>query len=560
MRARMPPGVLPMIDREPDANPHAARSLPFDLEKENMYSKWKTLGSAIAAVACCWLSSAHAVSTDHPSVTRALALVKQHAVAANAADADQYLARQTVIDPDGSEHVRFDRKHKGLRVIGGDFVVHSNNRGQLTQLSGTMKNALQVDVRPGIDRRRAIAIAEQLFTGQRHEASEAELVVYALQAPVLAYEVRVRGELANGSPSAMHYFLDATTGSVLDQWDGIETAGPVETVDAIGTARTLLNGQVRINTDQRSAHGSYYLTDLTRGGNHVNDMSFRTRGVGKLMKDADNLWGNSTVSNVATVAGDVAYGTATTWDYYLKVHGRQGIADDGKGSYGRIHYSTGYNNAYWSDDCFCMTFGDGDGVTFRPLVALDVVGHEMSHGVTSRTANLNYSNESGALNEATSDIFGTLIEFFANNPASPGNYLIGERVTLQDQALRYMFKPSLDGASPDCYRSGIGRLDVHLSSAIANHFAYLLAEGAVVPRGFNLTPGQLVCNGDTGLTGIGRDALGQIWYRALTVYMTSGTTYAGARAATLSAASDLYGIGSAEYAAVSRAWYAVDVN
>ena len=519
-----------------------------------MHSNWKTLGSAIAAVACCWLSSAHAVSTDHPSVARALALVKQHAVAANAADADQYLARQAVLDPDGSEHVRFDRKYKGLRVIGGDFVVHSNNRGQFKQLSGTLKNALQMDVRPLIDSRRAIALAEQLFTGNRDETSEAELVVYALEEPVLAYEVSVRGELANGSPSAMHYFLDAMTGSVLDQWDGIET------VDALGTARTLLNGQVKIDTDQRSAHGKYSLTDSTRGGNQVNNMSNRTRGGGTLMKDADNVWGDSTVGNVATVAGDVAYGMATTWDYYLKVHGRQGIADDGKGSYGRVHYSTGYNNAYWSDDCFCMTFGDGDGRTFRPLVALDVVGHEMSHGVTSRTANLNYSNESGGLNEATSDIFGTLIEFFANNQASPGNYLIGERVTLQDQALRYMFKPSLDGASPDCYRSGIGRLDVHLSSAIANHFAYLLAEGAVVPRGFNLTPGQLVCNGDTGLSGIGRDALGQIWYRALTVYMTSGTTYAGARAATLSAASDLYGIGSAEYAAVSRAWYAVNVN
>ena len=83
--------------------------MPLDLEKENMYSKWKTLGSAIAAVACCWLSSAHAVSTDHPSVTRALALVKQHAVEANAADADQYLARQTEIDPDGSAPVQFDR-------------------------------------------------------------------------------------------------------------------------------------------------------------------------------------------------------------------------------------------------------------------------------------------------------------------------------------------------------------------------------------------------------------------------------------------------------------------
>uniref|UniRef100_UPI0013D3529C M4 family metallopeptidase n=3 Tax=Pseudomonadota TaxID=1224 RepID=UPI0013D3529C len=79
-------------------------------------------------------------------------------------------------------------------------------------------------------------------------------------------------------------------------------------------------------------------------------------------------------------------------------------------AYNRVHYSRNYNNAYWSDACFCMTYGDGDGTTLRPLVALDVAGHEMTHGVTSRTANLTYSGESGGLNEATSDIFGTMVE------------------------------------------------------------------------------------------------------------------------------------------------------
>jgi Zn-dependent metalloprotease len=218
-----------------------------------------------------------------------------------------------------------------------------------------------------------------------------------------------------------------------------------------------------------------------------------------------------------------------------------------------------------------MTFGDGDnGVTINPMIALDVAGHEMSHGVTSRTAGLVYSGESGGLNEATSDIFGTMVEFYANNPSDPADYLIGEKVYARNPtgtlALRYMFKPSLDGASPDCYSSGLGNLDVHYSSGVANHFYYLLAQGAVVPAGFgagttaNLTPASLVCNGNTAIKGIGRTAAQRIWYRALTVHMTSNTNYAGARAATLSAATDLYGASSAQFNAVAAAWNAVSVT
>jgi Zn-dependent metalloprotease len=229
-----------------------------------------------------------------------------------------------------------------------------------------------------------------------------------------------------------------------------------------------------------------------------------------------------------------------------------------------VHYNRKYSNAFWSDGCFCMTYGDGDGVTYNPFDSLDVAGHEMTHGVTTRTANLTYSGESGGLNEATSDIFGAVVEYYANNASDAGDYLVGEKLFKSNpggtKALRYMFKPSLDARSPDCYTSSIGSLDVHYSSGVANHFFYLLAEGAVVPSGFTLTQNDLVCNGNTALTGIGRDAAGRIWYRALTVYMTSNTKYSGARTATLNAASDLYGNGSIEYNAVADAWSAVSVN
>jgi Zn-dependent metalloprotease len=126
-------------------------------------------------------------------------------------------------------------------------------------------------------------------------------------------------------------------------------------------------------------------------------------------------------------------------------------------------------------------------------------------------------------------------------------------------ALRYMDKPSKDGNSPDCYSSGIGNLDVHYSSGVANHFVYLASEGSGAKVIGGLQHNSPTCNGST-ITGIGNAKVGKIWYRALTTYMTTSTTYAQARTATLNAATDLYGANSTERATVAAAWSAVSVN
>jgi Zn-dependent metalloprotease len=279
---------------------------------------------------------------------------------------------------------------------------------------------------------------------------------------------------------------------------------------------------------------------------------------GTLFTDADNVWGNGTNANRQSAAADAQYGTNTTWDYYKNVHGRNGIFGTGAGSYNRVHYGKNYVNAFW--DGTKMTYGDGDGVDFGPLVSLDVAGHEMSHGVTEHSANLTYSGESGGLNESTSDIFGTLVEFYAANAGDPGDYLIGEEFDLKNHlGFRRMDKPSSDGASYDCYTPLIGQDDVHYSSGVGNHFFYLLAEGSGAKTIGGVAHNSPTCNGST-VTGIGRDAAGKIWYRALTVYMTSSTNYAGARTASLNAARDLYGAGSTQYNAVAAAWSAVSVN
>ena len=153
-----------------------------------------------------------------------------------------------------------------------------------------------------------------------------------------------------------------------------------------------------------------------------------------------------------------------------------------------------------------------------------------------------------------------LVEFYANNANDPGDYLIGEEFDLANHAgFRRMDRPSSDGSSYDCWSSGVGNADVHYSVGVGNHFFYLLAEGSGAKTISGVAHNSPTCNGST-VTGIGRDAAGEIWYRALTVYMTSSTNYAGARTATLQRRQRPLRHGSTQYNAVAAAWSAVSVG
>ncbi|MEU6528051.1 M4 family metallopeptidase [Streptomyces sp. NPDC046928] len=477
--------------------------------------------------------------------------------------------RDVVVDPDGTQHVRYDRTYRGLPVLGGDFVVHLAKDGTYRNASRATRGSLSLpSVTPRIAAPKAADLAASVLravhAGQtlRRLTARPELVVDALHGtPKLAWRTDAAAQDSLGNPVARTVLTDARTGARIDAWDGIETA--------TGDGKSLYSGTVPLTTS--GSQPAYQLKDPTRGNTYTGDAANKTdlcilticldRAPATVFTDADDHWGDGTTGDRSTVAVDAQYGTDVTWDYYRDVHGRDGIAGDGKGSFNRVHYGNDYNNAFWDDSCFCMTYGDGDGTQLGPLVSLDVAGHEMSHGVTSKTAGLTYSGESGGLNEATSDVFGTLVEFHADNAAEPGDYLIGERVVrsgLGRDALRYMDKPSRDGKSADCWSSSVSGLDVHYSSGVGNHFAYLLAEGSGAKTLNGVRYDSPTCDGST-VTGIGRAKLGRIWYRALTVYMTSSTTYAGARTATLNAAKDLYGAGGAEYAAVGAAWKAVNV-
>ena len=500
--------------------------------------------------------TASAGRLDNPAVDRALGLIVTHGAAVKASPADAFVATDVIADANGAEHVRFDRTYAGLPVIGGDVVVHSRN-GQLLSASLTQGAPLALSTRASLSQSDAIVAAGSRFGSDFTGSPAASLVVYARGqgAAQLAYQVRLEGDMRD-----MTYIVNAHSGKVMDSWSNFETTA------ATGTGRTLFSGNTAIGVDSTAT--GFQLKDLGRGGTYTTDFnngSTSKPGTGTIFTSATSTFGDNTTSNRASAGADAHYGVATTWDYFKTVHGRNGIANDGRGAYNRVHVGRNYVNAFWSDGCFCMSYGDGDGVTYAPLVDLDVAGHEMTHGVTSRSANLTYSGESGGLNESTSDIFGTMVEFAANNASDPGDYLIGEKIYIKypngDKALRYMYNPALEGAgrSVNCWSSSVGSLDVHYSSGPSNHYFYLLAEGSAPKQWPNGTYGSPTCNGAT-VTGIGRDAAAKIQYRALTVYMTSSTNYAGARVATLKAAADLYGAGSAQYGAVAAAWSAVNVN
>jgi len=527
-------------------------------------------GTALLAAALTPTAGAAERPARSTALAHAAAALEEHAAALGLTTAQDTEVRDVIVDRDGTHHVRYDRTYRGLPVLGGDFVLHLAPDG--TYRGADRATRAEIDlptVTPGLAAPKAADLAAKLLRAAnagetlKRLTAKPRLVVDALHgAPRLAWRTDAVAQDGRGNPVARTVLTDARSGDRIDSWDSLSTVS--------GDGESLYGGTVPLET---TASGSgYQLKDPTRGGTYTGDAAGRTdlcvlnvcltRAPATVFTDDDNHWGSGEDSDRATVAVDAQYGTDVTWDYYEDVHGRRGIAGDGKGSYNRVHYGNQYNNAFWDDSCFCMTYGDGDGTQMGPLVSLDVAGHEMTHGVTSKTAGLVYSGEPGALNEATSDIFGTLVEFHAANAEDPGDYLIGENIVRDGfgrDALRYMDKPSKDGRSADCWSPSVKDLDVHYSSGVANHFAYLLAEGSGAKTLGGVAHNSPTCDGST-VTGIGRAKLGRIWYRALTVHMTSSTDYAGARTATLKAAADLYGEGGTEHRAVAAAWSAVGVN
>ncbi|MEZ5428876.1 MAG: M4 family metallopeptidase [Pyrinomonadaceae bacterium] len=488
-----------------------------------------------------------------------LEILKTRTAARSVGNIDEFDVERVFIDDLRMAHTRVQQKIGKIPVWEGEAIVHLETDGSLFTVTDDLKDGISVNTEPNISAEDATKMALDLYKGSEFltEKPKIDLWIYrGADRDHLAYRVRLYRE-DNSLETAMPViFIDAQTGEKVFQYDNLQTA--------TGSGSSLYSGTVSIETYFNGS--TYYLEDISRKVGTFDNRN--TTNSTYRFSDADNNWTSST----QRAGVDAHYGAEKTYDYYLNVHGRNGIDGAGGPAYyqaadgstglisSKVHYSSNYNNAFWNGSY--MTYGDGNGSTFSPLVTLDICGHEMTHGVTERTANLTYSGESGALNESMSDVFGAMVELYARGSLTSNVWKIGEDAYTpgtSGDALRYMDNPHAAPNSgftsdddPDHYSERYtGSSDnggVHINSGIGNKVFYLVAVG-----------GTHHLSGVT-VTGVGTNAAEKIWYRALTVYMTSGTNFSGARTATLNAAANLYGSSSSQYNTVATAWCAAGVG
>jgi vibriolysin len=446
---------------------------------------------------------------DPASVQLAEQLTWQHLARLEPDLVDSLAVRKVEIDQLGNAFTRLTQTVSGIPVFGAEAIVKLSPRGDLDGTVDKLVRDLRVDTVPAIDAAEAVSRALQtrgLLAQQVSSKSDLQILV-GHGKERLAYRVQLDYDAA-GQPQRPVIFIDAKTGAVLWSYDNLQTARNRE-------VHNLNHGTGLPGPIARVEGGA------ATGDNDV-DQNYDRLG-----------W---------------------TYDCYATMYGRDSFNNAGAKLISSVHYSNNYVNAFWNGTQ--MVYGDGDNVNSISLaISMDVTAHELTHAVTEYTSNLIYSGESGGLNEAMSDIFGNVCEWYRDNggntagPTSANNYLVGDDIWLADPALRYMHDPVLDGVSLDFWTTSAGNVDVHYSSGIANLAFYLLAEGGTHPRGKS---SQVV-------TGIGIYDAGRIFYRANANYLTQSSDYPDARAQTVKAATDLFGAGSAQVAQTNNAWTAVGV-
>jgi bacillolysin len=487
--------------------------------------------------------------------------------------ADQMVQRSADTDQLGFVHQRFAQFYQGIRVEHADYVVHSKSGG-VEAINGDFERIVKLNITPSVSQKIALNsalshVGARTYMWQTNEANAeafkptGELVIVrdarVENGPqVLAWKFNV---YAAAPVSRAYIYVDAHSGAVVLQDNIIKHAA------ATGSFATAYSGTRSF--DDGSTTGGYYLRETTRGLGieTYNCKKGNSYTAATDFVDADNSWTEYNNTNFDNVAGDAHVGAQATYDYWKAVHGRNSYDNAGAKIKSYVHFddtpntAAGYENAYWNGSV--MTYGDGAS-RFRPLTSLDVCGHEIGHAVCEKTANLTYSNESGAMNEGLSDIWGASIEAYAvatlgftsGGVKAKSTWLIGEEIDKQQAALRSMSDPKSLG-QPAYYKgvnwyTGTGdNGGVHTNSGVLNHWYYILAVGK---------SGTNEGGGAYSVTGVGLDAAAKITYRMESVYMTASSTYAQARTYAIQAATDLYGAGSAQVTAVTDAWFAVGVG
>jgi Zn-dependent metalloprotease len=480
--------------------------------------------------------------------------------------------RTKLVDNDrlGYTHTRVNQTYSDIRVENGEYIIHEKD-GFVYAANGMWFDGITLNTNPSLMKDDAVAKAVvyvgaaeyrwqdpafenslKVITGNPNATyyPEGELVIVCRDGDIIKKDYVLAWKLdiyASNPVSRQWIFVDAQTGAI------VHTKNRIHNIDTPATGTTMYSGTQSFTCDSNA--GAYRLRESGRGqGIHTFDcLNTTNQGNAVDFTNATTNWTSTAGGDDA--ARDAHWGAEGTYDYYMNVWGRDGLDDNGMLMLSYVHYDSGLDNAYW--DGQSMSYGDGSQQPggFNPLVALDVCGHEFTHGVTENSSNLDYSYESGALNESFSDIFGTVLEW--NLTPSNGDFLIGEDVTVNaNSALRSMQNPNAFG-DPDCYTgtnwyTGSGdNGGVHTNSGVQNYWYYLCSQGG---SGTNDL-------GDAfNVTGFGWADAGSVAFRNNTVYLVSTSEYMDSRMGAIQAAQDLFGACSPEVIDVTNAWYACGVG
>jgi Zn-dependent metalloprotease len=545
-----------------------------------------------------------------PEQSAALVAVLAAARASHGLDADHnFVLGKQHPGAQGTQVTRFEHTYKGVRVFGSESVVVSDAAGKIVSESTSERRqnlgrgsanrlgaaTADFSVRPAIATKAAIdAALASLPAGAIHVTPpSAELIVYPIieverlpgavnksddelnaldvEDVVAGYELSylVHTRMSVGDRPLYHdTVVSALDGRILSQWNMLQTV--------VGIGNSQYNGVVPISTTL--VGGSYRMLDAARGtGGSFGAMAItnanHSTSAGPVYANPTNTWGDglqyigggsTSDANGQTAAVNAMWGLMNTYDTLKNTLGWLSLDGHNTSTYIAAHVNTAYDNAYYSDTCKCMFIGDGS--FFNSLGSIDVIGHEMGHGVTASTSNLTYSGESGGLNESSSDINGDVVEAYARAggsgdavPNTGNDWVIGKEISKTGTPLRYMYKPSKDGSSPDAWSVTLRFLDVHYSSGPNNRMFYFLSQGSNAATTSDYFSKYLVRK-PLAMSGIGTDKAFRIWFKAATTKFTASTNYVDARAKMVLAARELYGVGSREDKAVQRAYAAINVG
>ena|GEM_PF-1205362 len=485
----------------------------------------------VAAVGTTTVPAASAAPvTTGPAPTAVDALVASSNPVLRKSPDDTLVATGVHAGTNGLRYHSYERTYRGLRVVGGDFVVVADAAGAVLSTSVAQDRVIDVDPTAKVSAYQAFVTArKQLATVDL--AMTPQLVVLAWGTPRLAWEVKLGGTTAGGAPSVPTVYVDAQTGTVADTVENVRH----------GTGNGFYSGTVTISTSGSGT--SWSMADPTRPGIRCGGQD------GVTFTGTDDVWGNGSGTNLETACVDVLFAVQREWDMLGTWLGRNGINGSGGGFPARVGLNQA--NAFWNGSN--TNFGRNSAGT-QQAVSIDVVAHEYGHAIFQTTpGGAGSGNENGGLNESAGDIFGALTEHFANNPNDPPDFLVGEEVNLAGSGeIRNMFNPAAEG-DPNCWSTAIPNTEVHAAAGPLNHWFYLLSQGSN-PAGGPTSP---TCNGTT-VTGVGIQAAGRIFYNAL-LAKTSTWRYANARLASINAAVNLFGANSAQCTSTKAAWNAVSV-